>query len=186
MPTPPRCTCIIATVNAPPDNRPEPPLNGDERATLLGFLRWQRATFEWKCAGLSPGELAQRGVEPSEMSLLGLLRHLSDVERGWFRRVMTATASDRRYRTADNVDRAFTEATADRAVVDAAWEQWRDEVAFADDVIVNAPSLDDIAADRSRGAISLRWILIHMIEEYARHNGHADLLRERIDGAVGE
>src|SRR5689334_17216212 len=98
------------------DDRPEPPPTAGERETLVGFLQWQRATFEWKCSGLSADELARRAIEPSEMSLLGLIRHLGDVERAWFRDRMAGLNVGRRYRTADG-DFAFSDAVADAAVV---------------------------------------------------------------------
>jgi hypothetical protein len=164
--------------------RPGPPNTGDERATLLGFLRFLRATFEWKCDGLSADEFARRSVEPSEMSLLGLLRHLAFVEQVWFRERMSGLDVDRRYRTAEG-DVAFSGATADPTLVEEAWAAWREEIAFADAFIQNAPSLE-VTCQTDFGELSLRWVMTHMIEEYGRHCGHADLLRERIDGAVGE
>jgi uncharacterized damage-inducible protein DinB len=169
------------------DPRTEPPTQGDERATLVGFLRWQRQTLELKCAGLDADALAQRGVPPSELSLLGLVRHLADVERHWFRRFMAGHDAPASFWTSDGqVD--FTEAVADPEVVAEAWRTWRDEVAFADRFVADAADLGVLGAgrDHHRGEMSLRWVLAHMIEEYARHNGHADLLRERIDGSVGE
>ena len=167
-------------------DRPEPPAMGDERETLLGFLRFQRATLEWKCSGLDAEQLARRTIDSSTMSLLGLVRHLADVERGWFRQFMAGLDVQRRYRTAEDFDADFNGAVADDAVVEEAWRHWREEVAFADHFITSAPSLDVTGSNERHGALSLRWLLAHMIEEYARHNGHADLLRERIDGAVGE
>ena len=168
------------------DPRVDPPTQVDERATLLAFLRWQRGTLELKCSGLEPAELARRAVDPSTMSLLGLVRHLADVERGWFRRVMAGQDAPPHFSSRADPDGDFDGAAPDPDLVAEAWDVWRSEVAFADQFVTEAPDLDVTGNDRWRGPISLRWVLIHMIEEYARHNGHADLLRERIDGRVGQ
>jgi uncharacterized damage-inducible protein DinB len=158
--------------------------HGDERATLAEFLRRQRLTLELKCAGLDPQQLARRSVPPSTMSLLGLVRHLADIERAWFRRAMAGQDAPRLYRgEADDGD--FDGAVPDAAVVQAAWRAWRAECAFTDRFVAAAPDLDLLGDDHGR-PIPLRDVLVHMIEEYARHNGHADLLRERIDGRIGE
>ncbi|HSP64728.1 MAG TPA: DinB family protein [Candidatus Deferrimicrobium sp.] len=158
----------------------------DERTTLAAFLRYQRDTFQLKCAGLDATALARRSVEPSTLSLLGLIRHLADVERGWFREVMAGHDAPARFSSADDRDGDFDGAQPDAGLVAQAWEAWRDEVSFADDSVAAAPNLEVTGHDQWRGATSLRWVLVHMIEEYARHNGHADLLRERIDGVVGQ
>lgn len=168
------------------DPRPEPPTLGDERSTLAGFLRWQRHTFELKCAGLDAADLASRSVPPSTMSLLGLLRHMADVERNWFRRVLSGQAAPPLFYSDTDRDGEFDNAMADPAMVAQAWVSWRAEVAYAEQFVVDAPDLDVTGHEKWRGAMSLRWVLVHMVEEYARHNGHADLLRERIDGAVGQ
>jgi uncharacterized damage-inducible protein DinB len=170
------------------DPRPEPPTQGGELATLAGFLRWQRGTLELKCTGLDAAAMARRSVEPSAMSLLGLVRHLADVERGWFRRIMAGQDAPPRFWSRADRDGAFAGARPDPAVVAQAWQAWRDEVAFAEQVVAAAagPDVVGLVPDKWRGPMSLRWVLTHMIEEYARHNGHADLLRERIDGAVGQ
>lgn len=156
----------------------------DERALLVDFLAAQRATLGLKCAGLG-GELARRSVAPSTLSLLGLVRHLADVERRWFRSVLAGQDAPPRFSSPELPDADFDGAVPDPAVVAAAWEAWRGEVAFADAFVDAAPDLDLVGEDAWRGPVSLRWVLIHMVEEYARHNGHADLLRERIDGAIG-
>jgi uncharacterized damage-inducible protein DinB len=170
------------------DPRPEPPTRLDERATLVGFLRWQRGTLELKCAGLDATELARRAVPPSTMSLLGLVRHLADVERGWFRGFMAGQDAPPHFTSDADRDADFNGAVADPEVVAEAWRTWRGEIAFAEGFVAGAPDLDLIGAgtDPDRGAMSLRWVLVHMVEEYARHNGHADLLRERIDGRLGQ
>jgi uncharacterized damage-inducible protein DinB len=122
------------------------------------------------------------------MSLLGLLRHMADVERSWFRRFMAGQDAPPRFYSKQDRDGDFDGARPDPALVAEAWQAWREEIAFADEFVAAAPGLDVVGQreDAWRGPMSLRWVLNHMIEEYARHNGHADLLRERIDGAVGQ
>ena len=164
--------------------RVEVPATGAERAMLAGFLGAQRATLQLKCAGLGAA-LARRSVRPSTLSLLGLVRHLADVERRWFRCVLAGQDAPPRFSSPVGPDDDFDGAVADPAVVAEAWESWRCEVAFAERFVAEAVDLDVSGVDSWRGTVSLRWVLIHMVEEYARHNGHADLLRERIDGAVG-
>jgi uncharacterized damage-inducible protein DinB len=158
---------------------------GDERATLVEFLRCQRLTLQLKCEGLDPIELARRAVEPSTMSLLGLVRHMAEVERRWFRRRFGGQDLPGRYQSDAAPDGDFDGAVPDQAVVDEAWVAWREEIAFADE-FVRATDLGFVGHDGSGAPVSLRELLVHMIEEYARHNGHADLLRERIDGRVGQ
>jgi uncharacterized damage-inducible protein DinB len=175
---------VAAEIDADP--RAEPPARADERATLAGFLRWQRGTLELKCAGLDAAELARRAVEPSTMSLLGLVRHMAEVERSWFRRVMAGQDAPPHFYTDADPDADFDGAAPDPRLVAQAWELWRSEIAFAERFVAEAPDLDVTGNERWRGAMSLRWVLVHMVEEYARHNGHADLLRQRIDGAVGQ
>lgn len=166
------------------DRRLDARTTGDERGMLIDFLAAQRATLELKCGGVEDA-LSLRSVEPSTLSLLGLVRHLADVERRWFRRVMAGQDVPLLFSTEAEPDRDFDGAAPGPAAVAEAWEAWRAEVAFAERFVAEAPHLDITADDGWRGAVSLRWVLIHMIEEYARHNGHADLLRERIDGAIG-
>lgn len=162
-----------------------------ERAVLAGYLRDQRLTLELKCAGLDAEALARRSVEPSNLSLLGLVRHLAGVEQHWFRQVMAGQDVRRHYRSEEDPAGEFTGAVADPAVVADAWATWRAEVAFAEQLVAQAPSLDitgDAGGPEGAGdePMELREVLVHMIEEYARHNGHADFLRERIDGRVGQ
>ncbi len=158
---------------------------GDERATLVEFLRCQRLTLQVKCEGLDAAQLADRSVEPSTMSLLGLLRHMAEVERTWFRRRFAGNDVPRRYQSDADPDGDFNGAVADQAVVDEAWAAWREEVAYAEN-FTRETDLGFIASDGHGTGISLRELLVHMVEEYARHNGHADLLRERIDGRIGQ
>lgn len=156
-----------------------------EHAVLAGYLRDQRLTLELKCTGLDAEEMARRSVEPSNLSLLGLVRHLAGVEQYWFRHVMAGEDVRRHYRTAEDPAADFTGAVADPAVVSDAWATWRAEVAHAERLVAEAPGLD-VAGDSGGQPMELREVLVHMIEEYARHNGHADFLRERIDGRVGQ
>jgi uncharacterized damage-inducible protein DinB len=153
-----------------------------ERDTILGYLRDQRLTLELKCTDLDATQLAQRSVEPSKMSLLGLVRHMADVERVWFRIRMAGFEVPPLYRTEDNGDVDFDGAVADPAVVKEAFESWRSEIEFAEDYVM---SIDDLGFVGANG-VALREVIVHMIEEYARHNGHADLIRERIDGRIGQ
>jgi uncharacterized damage-inducible protein DinB len=166
------------------DDRREPPLTADERATLEGFLDFHRATLELKCRGLTPEQLATRSVPPSSLSLLGLVRHLADVETDWFHLVATGTRRTPRFYSADDPDGDFDHAVGDAAAVDEAFAAWREAVAQSR-AISAATALDATFEHPRRGPTSLRWVLAHMVEEYARHNGHADLLRERIDGVTG-
>ena len=167
------------------DPRTESTSPAGERDTLTGYLRDYRLTLELKCAGLDAAGMACRSVPPSNLSLLGLVRHLTDVERNWFRRVLAGQDVGWRFRRDDDRDAAFEEAAADPRLVDDAWAAWREEVRFAERFAGEAPDLEVTGTYRA-GIISLREVLVHMIEEYARHMGHADLLRERIDGRVGQ
>jgi uncharacterized damage-inducible protein DinB len=167
------------------DPREGGPRLGGERATLTEFLRGQRLTLELKCAGLDAEQMARRSVEPSTLSLLGLIRHMAEVERGWFRRRFAEGAEGRRYQTPEDPDGDFNGAVADQAVVDEAWAAWREEMAFANEFIADH-DFDFVGKDSEGEPVSMRELIVHMIEEYARHNGHADLLRERIDGRVGQ
>ena len=165
---------------------------GDERTTLVESLRCQRVTLELKCAGLDAEDMARRAVEPSTMSLLGMVRHLAEVERGTFRRLMAGQDAPRLYCTEADRDGDFNGAVADPQVVAEAWASWRSEVDFSTRFVLAAPSLDVTFGDplnqhgSGGGAMSLRELLVSMIEEYARHIGHVDLLRERIDGRLGQ
>ena len=157
-----------------------------ERATLLEYLRAYRLTMELKCADLDAEQLARRSVPPSTMSLLGLVRHMADVERNWFRRVMAQADAPPLYWSQEVADADWVGAVADQAVVADAWRAWREEVAFAEEFVEGSADLGVKGVMRDGTAIALREVLVHMIEEYARHCGHADLLRERVDGRVGQ
>ncbi len=169
-------------LDAATDPREGGPSLGDERATLIEFLRCQRLPLRVKCEGLDAAQLARRAVEPSTMSLLGLVRHLTEVERNWW---FARQDVPKRYQSDDEPDGDFDGAVADPAVVEEAWAAWREEVAFAEQ-FARDTDLGFVGHDGNGEPISLRELLVHMIEEYARHNGHADLLRERIDGRVGQ
>jgi Protein of unknown function (DUF664) len=165
---------------------------GDERVTLVESLRGARLTLELKCAGLDADAMARRSVEPSTMSLLGLVRHLAEVERATFRVLLAGEAAPSLFCSADDRDGDFDGAVPDPRVVAEAWAAWRAEVDFATRFVAEAPSLDITGDDplnqhgSGGGAMSLREALVGMIWEYARHMGHADLLRERIDGRIGQ
>jgi len=160
------------------DPRVDGGFENNERAMLVGYLTDRRLTFEMKCAGLDADSMARRSVPPSDMSLLGLVRHLADVERHWFRQEIAGLDVHDHYGDDD-----FAGAAPDAALVAEAWGTWRGEVAFAEQLVKDS---DDLGSRGKRSGVPLREVLIHMIEEYARHNGHADLLRERIDGRVGQ
>jgi len=165
---------------------------GGERATLAESLRCLRLTLELKCEGLDAEAMARRSVEPSTLSLLGLVRHLAEGERATFRVLMAGQDVPRLYCSATDRDGDFDGAVPDPGVVAEAWQTWRAEVDFATRFVASAPSLDITAGDPDNqhgsagGSVSLREMLVGMIEEYARHMGHADLLRERIDGRLGQ
>jgi hypothetical protein len=165
---------------------------GDERVTLAESLRCLRLTLELKCEGLDARAMARRSAEPSTMSLLGLVRHLAEIERATFRVLMAGQDAPRLFCSAADPDGDFNGAVPDPEVVAEAWAAWRAETDFATRFVAAAPSLDITADDPANrhgsggGAMSLREVLAGMIEEYARHMGHADLLRERIDGRLGQ
>jgi hypothetical protein len=166
------------------DERVEFPYVADERTMLENWLEYHRSTLLWKCAGLTAEQLKMRSVEPSTLSLLGLIRHMTEVERSWFRRVLARdTSAGPVYYDAAHPDGDFD--GADGADASADLDAYLAEVDTVRRVAAGFDSLDAVG-DRRGEDVSLRWILVHMIEEYARHNGHADLLRQRIDGATGD
>jgi uncharacterized damage-inducible protein DinB len=158
-----------------------------EKQVLTEYLRAYRLTLEMKCQDLDAEQLARRSVPPSTMSLLGLVRHLAGVEHQWFQRVLQGHDVPRLYKSEDDRDLDFNGAVADPAVVDEAFGVWKSEIAAAEEWL---DSLDE--ADLGRevplhdDTVSVRDVLVHMVEEYARHAGHADLLRECIDGRTGQ
>lgn len=174
------------------DPREHGPRLGDELATLGEALRCQRLTLELKCAGLDAEAMARRAVEPSTMSLLGIVRHLAEGERATFRALLAGEGMPRLYCSATDRDADFDGAVADPQVVADGWAAWRAEVEHGEQYLAQAPSLDVIADDplnqhgSGGGSMSLREVLLGLIQEYARHMGHVDLLRERIDGCLGQ
>ena len=160
-----------------------PPRTGGEREILRAYLDWHRATLALKCEGLTDEQLRTRSMPPSSLSLLGLVRHMAEVERSWFRRVMAGEDVPLVWSPDGDFLAAHDAAGASRAEAFGAWEA---EVGHARRIEQEAASLDATGVDRPTGDVySLRLVLLHMIQEYARHNGHADLLREGIDGTAG-
>ena len=173
--------------------RPEPPLEAGETATLLGFLDYQRATLEWKCRGLSDDQL-RVALPSASMTLGGLLKHLAYVEDYWFTQVVAGQPPAEPWNREDweaDPDWAWRSAAGDpgnelRALWAGQVERSR-AVAGSQLAQGEAEALGLAHSARDgKGRVSLRWVLVHMIEEYARHNGHADLIRESIDGQTGE
>jgi Protein of unknown function (DUF664) len=158
----------------------------DERTNLREYLRAYRITLRMKTDGLTPEQLATRSVPPSTMSLLGLVRHLAKVERDWFRIRAAGHDVPRLYWSEADRDEAFSGVVADESVVAEAVTQWEREIAFAEAFIEEHPDLGEVYTYGGDDTISLRELLLHMVEEYARHCGHADLLRECVDGRTGQ
>ena len=163
-----------------PEHYPER-RNGPEQEMLRDWLDWHRATLLRKCAGLNADQLATRAVPPSNLSLLGLVRHMSDTERGWVRQAFRGEQVPDLYHRSDAEDADFEEAGPAGAEED--FERYRAECRAVDAALAGA-KLDETFTLRER-TISVRWMWQHLVEEYARHNGHADLIREVIDGSTG-
>ena len=163
--------------------RIEPPFAADETAMLTAWLDYHRATLLLKTEGLGHDRLRERSVPPSSLSLLGLVRHMAEVERWWFRRVGHETDIGDLFCSEEFKDGDF-DLVAD-ADAEADFVTFRRECDLADEAMTGR-GLDDTFLTKRGNTMNYRWVYIHMIEEYARHNGHADLLRERIDGAVGQ
>ena len=171
------------TWTAPHIERVEPPLVGDERVSLEGFLDYHRQTLLWKCSGLTAEQLRRAASPPSTLTMLGLLRHLAEVEHGWFSLVAQVPETGV-YCTDANPDGDFDDiADADPAADHAAYLA---QCQRSRELAAGLPLGHTFVRPGSDEEMSLRWVYLHMIEEYARHNGHADLLREAIDGATGE
>jgi uncharacterized damage-inducible protein DinB len=156
-----------------------------EKQNVWDYLRRYRLTVSMKCDDLDAEQLARRSVPPSTMSLLGLVRHLASVEHNWFQRVLQGHDVPRLYSSETDRDNDFNGAVADVAVVEEAWTTWRREVAAADEWLAGDIDMD-AEVPLGDGTVSVRDVLVHMVEEYARHAGHADLLRECIDGRTGQ
>ena len=160
-----------------------PPVTGGEREMLRAFLDFHRATLAMKCDGLSDEDLRRRSMPPSTLTLLGLVRHLAEVERTWFRRVINAEDISLVWSEEGEFQAAYDASAATRAEAFAAWQG---EVEHSRRIELAAESLDVTGYQPRWGEdVSLRLVMLHLIHEYARHNGHADFLREGIDGTVG-
>ncbi|GAA1983361.1 DinB family protein [Kitasatospora viridis] len=166
------------------DDRIGPPHFGSERETLRAFLDYHRATLAMKCQGLSDEQLRERSMPPSTLTLLSLVRHLAEVERAWFRRVFDDPQAPMVWSPKPfDFQAAYDASQSDRAEAFAAWEA---EVAHSREVEAKVESLDSAGYQpRWEEEVSLRLVMMHMLQEYARHNGHADFLREGVDGVVG-
>jgi uncharacterized damage-inducible protein DinB len=168
-------------------DRVPPAQNAGELEMLTGWLEHHRRILMWKCEDLTPEQLRQRAIPPSTLSLLGLVRHMAEVERGWFRAVFLGEDVPDLYDRSADEDADFN--GVDEADPAEAFDAFKQECAASRQAVAQAPSLDVLSqgtSERTGQPWSLRWIVTHMIEEYARHNGHADLLRERVDGSIGD
>ena len=171
---------------APDVERSDAPRVADDRLALDAWLDYQRATLLMKCAGLTEQQLRERAVPPSNLSLLGLVRHMADVERAWFQQRFAGRDVPSLYWSDDDWDGEFN--NVDTASASDDFATFEREVATSRDT-ARGQSLDNTFTRVREGeeyTFDLRWVMVHMIEEYARHNGHADLLRERIDGVTGD
>ncbi|HET7304145.1 MAG TPA: DinB family protein [Segeticoccus sp.] len=165
------------------DDRVPPPLRGGERETLTAFLDKARRTFELKCLDLTSEQLSRTAVPPSDLSLHGLARHLAAGERWWFRIQFAGEDVPMLHYSDAWPDQDFEDLAGDP---EDALRLWREECAASRRIVAAATSLDDTGTrQRDGAAFSLRWLLPYVLEEYARHSGHADLLRERLDGRTG-
>jgi uncharacterized damage-inducible protein DinB len=174
---------MTTTWTAPTVDRVPLPTVGDERALLEGWLDFHRDTLVLKCARLTVEQLRERAVPPSSLSLLGLVRHMAEVERAWFRRRFDGEPVPWRWCTDEHPDADFDD--VDTADPQEAFDALSEEIAAARRIAAGR-ALEDTFITERRRTLTLRWIYLHMIEEYARHNGHADFLRERLDGATGD
>ncbi|MFD8952242.1 DinB family protein [Streptomyces xanthophaeus] len=163
--------------------RISPPMTGDERETLRAYLDFHRATLARKCEGLTDEQLRRASMPPSTLSLLGLVRHMAEVERHWFRRVLSGEDLPHLWSDSHDFQAAYDASGSSRAEAFAAWEA---EVERSRRIEADAESLDvTMFVPRWEEEASLRLLMLHLIHEYARHNGHADFLREGIDGVTG-
>jgi uncharacterized damage-inducible protein DinB len=160
-----------------------PPLIGEDREMLRAFLDYHRATLAMKCDGLSDEQLRRQSMPPSTLSLLGLVRHMAEVERTWFRRVINGENIPLVWSAEGDFQIAYDASNATRSET---FEAWNNEVAHSRRIEQEAASLDVTGHQASWGEdVSLRLVMLHLIHEYARHNGHADFLREGVDGIDG-
>jgi uncharacterized damage-inducible protein DinB len=165
------------------DRRTGPPSIGSERETLRAFLNYHRATLAMKCEGLTDEDLRRQSMPPSTLSLLGLVRHMAEVERAWFRRVFEDNEAPMVWSDEIDFQAAYDVSESTRAEAFTAWEA---EVENSRRIEREAESLD-LAGHQPRWGedVSLRMVMVHVLLEYGRHNGHADFLREGVDGSVG-
>jgi hypothetical protein len=164
--------------------RSDPDLQTGELAALGQYLDYHRATLEMKCAGLSEVELKRRAVSTSDLTLLGLVRHLTEVEYGWFCKWLDGQPEQSLYSTSDDPNDDFD--NLDSHPVPEVWASYHAQVAESRRILDTFSDAAEMARGGAGRPRNVRWIALHMVEEYARHNGHADLLREAIDGATGE
>jgi uncharacterized damage-inducible protein DinB len=163
--------------------RPEPPLIAGEREMLRVFLDFHRSTLAMKCEGLTDDQLRECSMPPSTLTLLGLVRHMAEVERTWFRRAIAGEDIPLVWSDEFDFQAAYDASNSTRSEAFAAWES---EVARSRQIESDAHSLDVLGYQpRWKEQVSLRFVMLHLIHEYARHNGHADFLREGVDGTVG-
>jgi len=173
------------TWTAPDVPRAEPLPVAGERIALESWLDYHRATLLYKCRRLTGEQLAQRAVAPSSLSLLGLVRHMAEVERAWFRcRVAGQVELGYLFGSEEFPDADFDLVAADDAEAD--FDAFAAECAMAREAAAGRSLDETFFLPRGGGDLDLRWVYLHMIEEYARHNGHADIIREQIDGVTGE
>lgn len=163
-------------------NRAEQPADGDERSILTGWLAFHRDALAAKCQGLTADQLVERAVEPSSLSLLGLVRHMAEMERAYGVWPL-GPKGELEWVWGTYEDGAEDDFDCDASVVEESLRAWRDEMRGTDEALARHPTLDEPAEGNG---YSVRWNLAKLVGEYARHNGHADLLRERIDGQTGE
>jgi hypothetical protein len=167
----------------PTEAREDPPWVADERSMLNGYLEYHRRTLELKCEGVPRERLSEATVPPSTLTLHGLVRHLAGVEQWWFHYQFAREDIEHLYYSDDDPDQDFTDLSGD---FDEALATWRAQCEHSREIVARAKSLDETGVrERTGEPVSLRRIMLLMIAEYARHNGHADLIRERIDGATG-
>lgn len=162
--------------------RPDPPMIADEREMLIGFLDYHRGTIAMKCEGLDDDQLRQQSMPPSTLSLLGLVRHMAEIERTWFRRVIAGESVPLVWSDSFDFQAAYDASSSTRA---EAFDAWSAELSAARRIMSEVDLDKVVYVDRWEENVSVRMIVLHMIHEYARHSGHADLLREGVDGVTG-
>ncbi len=164
------------------DKRAEQPTDGDERSILVGWLAFHRDALSTKCHGLTDDQLVERAAEPSSLSLLGLVRHMAEMERaygGW----PLGPKAELAWVWGTYENGAEDDIDCDATMVDESMRAWKGEMRRTNEALAQHPTLDELGEGNG---YSVRWNLAKLVGEYARHNGHADLIRERIDGQTGE